>query len=203
MAMSGYGNHSDSELMLLLRESNERALTEIFDRYWHKLLAVALNRLDNLEEAEECVQDVFVKLWKLRESIQLKYSLHTYLSAAVRYRVFDVLDKQYRKTQYASEALENIVESVPAGTLADDYVLEKELMEQIEAAVRLLPEKCQIVYRKSREEGLSHKHIADELHISEKTVEAHLGKAIKDIRGKLTAALPTIMTMLCFHDIHL
>lgn len=200
--MSVYNAHSDQELLLLIGENSERAMTEIFDRYWDKLLAVALNRLDNLEEAEECVQDVFLKLWKLRATIELKYTLYTYLSAAVRYRVIDLLDKQYRKLQYAPEMLSEMQNETSSALSSDRYLLEKELIEQIEASVKLLPEKCQMVYRMSREDGKSHKQIAAQLNISEKTVQAHLTKAIKDIRNNLPVVIPAALTWFCFNDFH-
>jgi RNA polymerase sigma factor (sigma-70 family) len=126
--MSVYSAHSDQELLLLIGENSERAMTEIFDRYWDKLLAVALNRLDNLEEAEECVQDVFLKLWKLRETLELKYTLYTYLSAAVRYRVLDLLDKQYRKLQYAPEMLSEMQNEPPSSLSSDGHLLEKDYL---------------------------------------------------------------------------
>jgi RNA polymerase sigma-70 factor (family 1) len=191
---------TDTQLVLLIKEGNERAMSEIFDRYWHKLLAVALNRLDNLEDAEECVQDVFINLWKLRATLQLKYSLYTYLSAAVRYRVLDLMDKQYRKPKYAREELNDLLEISSDGAAPDSNILLNELLERIEASVKQLPEKCQIVYRMSREDGHSNKKIAEELNISEKTVEAHLTKAIKDIRDNLTVTL--LVVMILFSDIY-
>lgn len=200
--MAGYDTQTDEELVFLLKESDERAMTEIFDRYWDKLLAVAMNRLQHLEEAEECVQDVFIKVWKLRDKLELKYTLNTYLSAAVRYRVIDTLDRQRKRIQYAADVLEEMIEISSADKSPEAHMLEKELIERIEATVKQLPEKCRIVYRMSREEGNSHKEIAQKLDISEKTVEAHLTRAIKDIRGNLTVAMPSILIWFSVNDIH-
>ena len=194
--MTDYGKCSDRDLILLLNNGVQRAMTEIFERYWQKLLAVALNRLDNLEEAEECVQDVFIKLWNLRSNLDIKYSLYTYLSAAVRYRVYDLLDKQYRRADMIIYPIDKAVEIGSEVNMADAYLLQKELLEQIDAAILRLPNKCRTIYRMSREDGRSHKQIADELDISEKTVEAHLTKAIKNLRCDLATEFPAIIVVI-------
>ncbi|MBL4678008.1 MAG: sigma-70 family RNA polymerase sigma factor [Mucilaginibacter sp.] len=192
--MVSLGALSDIELIGLMKAGEQRALAEIFERYWSRLLAVALNRLDNLEEAEECVQDVFLKLWNLRENLELKYTLATYLAAATRYRVMDLLDTQYRK-QMNLVPLDNQDFYLNHYETADARLLEKELLDRIEAAVRQLPEKCRIVYRMSREDGTPNKAIAAELGISEKMVEAHLSRAIKGLRDNLTLVLPPILLL--------
>lgn len=200
--MPVHSKYTDQQLLSLAKAGHERAISEIFERYWHKLLAVALNRLDNLEDAEECVQDVFINLWKIRETLELKYTLYTYLSAAVRYRVLDKMNQQYRKIRFSDTDFSELSELSSENDAADAHLLHLELMDKIDSAVKLLPEKCQIVYRMSRESGFSHKKIAEELSISEKTVEAHLGKAIKDIRKNLTITAPAIVTWILTNDIH-
>ncbi|HWW38177.1 RNA polymerase sigma-70 factor [Pedobacter sp.] len=189
--MNSYGSLSDNELVDLLKEDQQQALSALYFRYWDKLLSVAGNRLDNPEIAEECVQDVFFSLWQRRNDLKLKYSLATYLAVAVKYQVIKQLDKQYRlqdrkdKSLYASQEVFH-----PS---ADEHLLEKELMDRIEVAVNRLPEKCRIVFKLSREHGMTNKQIAADLDISEKTVEAHLSKAIKDLRNDLSAISPLIL----------
>jgi len=184
--MAAYSSHTDHELIALLKQDDLVAFTEIYNRYWDKLLAVAVNRLFIEVEAEECVQDVFLSLWHRRETITLKYSLSTYLWVAVKYQVINRLSsrnaKKYLKTTELRD--EFIVGS------ADEALLEKELIERIEHSVQELPEKCRMVYRLSREEGKSNKEIARELNISEKTVEGHMTRAIKDIRTNLSSVAP-------------
>ncbi len=195
--MARYNHQSDTELLQLLKEGNERAMTAIFNRYWDRLLAVAMNRLNHqLEEAEECVQDVFVRLWRIRERLDLQYSLYTYLSAAIRYRAYDMLDQQHRR-QLPIESFPEGFEQGSEEYAADARLLEKELLDKIEASISQLPTKCQIVYRKSRQEGLSNAEIARQLDIAEKTVEAHLTKAAKDIEDNLNKHLPTILLFVC------
>lgn len=99
--MSDYNHLDDLNLLELLRQDDQKAFTCLYDRYWDSLLLVAFNRLELLHEAEECVQDVFVKLWKYRHGLQLTYSLNTYLHAAIRYRVLDLMASKYKKMKFA------------------------------------------------------------------------------------------------------
>lgn len=171
---------------------------EIYDRYWDKLLAVAVNRLSIEQEAEECVQDVFLSLWRRREGLVLRHELSTYLWVAVKYQVINRLDKRYAKRNFQTTELVDQI-SVPSPEV---YLLEKELMKRIEATVAQLPGKCRMVYRMSREEGKSNKEIAAELNLSEKTVEGHVTRALKDIRTNLTLAVPAFMICSILNDIH-
>lgn len=191
MKAADYNLRSDIELVSLLKKGSEPALAALYLRYWDKLLIVAANRLDDPAEAEECVQDVFFRLWQRREDLQLSHSLATYLAVAVKYRVINAMDKQYRLRNRMGRSYAGLAETSVFS--AEDYLLEKELSEQIATAVNKLPEKCRIVFKLSREQGLAHKQIAAELDISEKTVEAHISKALKAIRSDLATTLPTFV----------
>lgn len=191
--MLDYSAQSDLQLVALLKQSNEKALSELYMRYWDKLLVVAANHLDSPQEAEEVLQDIFFSLWQRRETLELKYSLATYLSVAVKYRIINLMDKQYR-LRHKMEA--RIPDADLLAPSAETTLLEKELMEQIAGAVKRLPEKCRIVFTMSREQGMSHKQIAAELNISEKTVTNHLTKAIKDIKGDLNIYYPALLWLM-------
>lgn len=193
-----YNTCSDHELIALLKQDHQEALTEIYNRYWDKLLAVASNRLDVEEEAEECVQDVFLSLWKRRNELVLKHALSTYLWIAVKYQVINRLDKRYAKRNMQTI---DLVEKVDVWS-PEVYLLEKELMERIEISVRQLPEKCRMIYRMSRDEGKSNKEISKALNISEKTVEGHITKALKDIRSNLNEVVPAFIITYIINEIN-
>ncbi len=197
--MAALSSLPDRELVLLLKEGSEPALTALYLRYWDKLLAVATNRLDDPEEAEECVQDVFFRLWQRREDLQLSHSLATYLAVAVKYRVINAMDKQYRLRNRIERSYPELPEYQVFS--AEHYLLEKELQEQLSASINKLPEKCRIVFKLSREHGLTHKQIATELDISEKTVEAHISKAMKDIRSNLAVTVPAFVAYFINHHL--
>lgn len=184
-----YKELPDEVLVEHLRMDDKRAFTALYERYWERLFHVAAQTLDSAEEAEECVQDIFYSLWSRREALELKHSIHTYLSVAVKYKVIDRLNKKHKNKQMLAEAIQFMVTDAPC---AESYLLEKELLVKLERTISLLPEKCRIVYQLSREKGKSHKQIAEELQISEKTVNNHLVRALRDIKDSITSVIPML-----------
>lgn len=181
--MTPYKSHVDQELVLLMQSGDERVLQEIYDRYWDKMLAVAYNRVGNQEEAEECVQDVFYKLWKLRSDLSIsKNDLSNYLARAVRNQAFNILERRYRQRlkseHYTPETDVNLVSP-------EHQLIVRELQQRIDLSIKSLPPQCQIVFKLSRQEGLSNKEIAQKLNLSENTIKSHLKKANKDIQGDI------------------
>ena len=189
--MSFYKYLSDEQLLSRLRHDDQRAFSELYDRYWRKMFAVAVHRLNDSMDAEECVQDVFSNVWCRRKELEINHTLNTYLATAIKYRAIRLLDRQYKKEKTQLYVAEQFSHA------ADASFIEKELREGIEISVKALPEKCQLIYRLSREQGHSHKQIARQLSISEKAVENQITKAIKVIRRGLASSLPAPL-IICF-----
>ncbi|WP_432713872.1 RNA polymerase sigma-70 factor [Pedobacter sp.] len=180
-----YSVCNDLEIIRYIKKDDCSAFTELYNRYWEKLLVVSLNRLNNLEAAQEIVQDVFTSIWERRSELDIKSTVSSYLAVAVKYRVIDLLaSKAYKvkKTEIQEAILSGFEPSV------EEQYFEKELIKRIEETIQNLPEKCQLVFRLSRESGLTYKQIAEKLKISEKTVEAHMSKALKELRLNLGMA---------------
>lgn len=193
--MAAYKDLSDKELVALLQKSDEQALSALYLRYWDKLFVTAAQRVDRPEDAEEILQDIFIRLWERRNELELTHSLATYLGVAVKYKVIDYRAKQHR--QNAKITFSPIDEQTPAYQLsAEALLLEKELWQSIEQSISRLPEKCRIVFTMSRQEGKTYKQISAELDISEKAVEAHISRALKGIRGDLATGLPVLLLYL-------
>lgn len=197
-----YTQISDAELIELLRHDDQAAMREIFDRYWKKLFGVAVNRLSLPERAEECVSDVLISVWERRASISLRHTLATYLAVAVKYRAMRILAESYQKgLQYTVELKTNEPYDYIESSV-DTYIFEKELLENLEISIKQLPDKCQLVYRMSSEQGMNYKEIAKKLSLSEKTVQAHLTKATKDLRNELGNQYPTFVTSFVVVSLH-
>ncbi|MEZ0453664.1 RNA polymerase sigma-70 factor [Sphingobacterium thalpophilum] len=194
--MLNYKNYSDHELLTLFNTSDERVLIEIYNRYWEKMLAVAFNRLGNLEEAEECVQDVLCKLWKLRSTFSLQNEkLSSYLARAVRNQTFNIIYQNRQKRQKLEGYHQD--ESTIDLLSPERQLIIQELQQQIDRAIKNLPPQCQLVFVLNKNEGLTAKEIADKLNISENTVKSHLKKAKKDL-GNNTEFL----TLLVFFSLY-
>jgi len=178
-----YNQYTDDELLVKLGESKQQALITLYNRYWDKLFVAAGNLLDSAEEAEECVQNVFVGLWKRRESLQLTHKLSTYLATAIKYQALTALARRKREREYLLDP-ENIPE--PIETVSpENELFAKELKQRIEAHISELPPQCQLVFRMSREQDKPVKTIARELGLSENTVKMHLKNANRKLRGDL------------------
>ena len=168
----------------MLKSGNHDAFTAIYRRYWEKLFAIAAHKIKDLSEAEDIVQQLFITIWTRRETLDISSSLNSYLAVAVKYRILKSLDKNYRNRYFSDETADEVLE------IADDSTQQwlefQEVRKRLHYLVESLPEKCKLVYKLSREQGLSQRQIADELNISENTVESHMGRALKTIKGGLS-----------------
>jgi RNA polymerase sigma-70 factor (ECF subfamily) len=184
--MYNYDILDDKELIALLQKNDRHAFTEIYNRYWKKLFSVAANKIKDLSEAEEIVQDIFVSIWNRKDNLTVIDTLGSYLAVSVKYRVIKALDKRNNHQKYSDYA-KGILSFTNNST--EEWVEFEELKSRLSELVAELPEKCQLVYKLSRESGLPQKKIAQEMGISVKTVEAHLSKALKMLRARLNQIL--------------
>jgi RNA polymerase sigma-70 factor (family 1) len=174
---------SDMQLIGRLKADDEAALTMIYRRYWQSLFKAAYNILKDRQACEDIIQELFIKLWDCRAEVEIAISLKAYLYASVRYGVY----RQIRSGSVNSEIFDDLIERLHTPA-THNSIEHKELLLQINQVIDTLPEKCREVYKLSREECLSHKEIAVQLNISTKTVENHLTKALRQLRGSLGTA---------------
>jgi len=175
-----YKTYSDTELTTLLQQGSEESFTEIYNRYWTRLYYLAHQHLRSAVAAEEVVQDVFLALWQKREKLNI-HSLPLYLAAMTRYKVYYIIARQekYRETEIETLKMEPV--TVDEEKAIDD----KLLLEIIEKLSAHLPEKCRLVFIHNKLLDQPLNQVAEELGISIKTAEAHLTKALKNIRTNL------------------
>lgn len=184
--MPEYNILNDNELVSLLSLDDMHAFTEVYNRYWKKLFSIAANKIHDLDDAEEIVQDIFVTLWNRRDKLSIVETLSSYLAVSVKYRVIKLLDKRSNRQKYVDYRMDHVS---TAENSTEQWVEFEELKDRLVLFVAELPEKCRLAYQLSRESGYSQKMIAEEMGISEKTVEAHLGKAIRTLRARLSQFL--------------
>jgi RNA polymerase sigma-70 factor (family 1) len=178
--MNDFGTYEEKELLYKLQSGNVTAFTTIYNQHWKKMFYLAGSKLQNLSEAEELVQDIFLDLWRRREELKITGCLSSYLSACVKYKVINVLAKRNQQERYS------LYSSRLPGLLADNTTEERlrleELQRELMNETEKLPAKCKMVFRLSREHGYTQKQIASHMGISEKTVESHLSKALRTLR---------------------
>lgn len=173
-------DYSDTNLIQALKQNNSKAFTEIYNRYWDKTFTVAANKLGDIFQAQELVQELFLDIWKRRESLSVLDHLDRYLATALKYKIINLRRKRIIEQKYI---LHSKTHDAGAYYSLEQQLQFEELKSRLEKLVTSLPKKCKLVYKLSREEGLAQKDIAARLGIAEKTVEAHLTRALKVLKS--------------------
>jgi len=184
--------NQDTILINRLRSGDESALTELYNRFWQALFVSAYNVLKDKELCEDVIQDIFMNIWHNREKLEINISLKGYMYACARYQVFNQFKKN--KDKIHVELFQEIDKRFQHST-PETLLMHEELVQQINAIIETLPEKCQQVYKLSREEQLTHKEIAERLNISTKTVENHITKALHVIRFSMGSTASVAMVL--------
>ena len=177
--MYHYNICSDHELIALLKEDDHAAFTEIYKRYWKKMLLIAWNHSHDKATSKDIVHDVFMGLWDRRNTVEI-LNLSAFLATSVKFSIFKFYQKESRRTELISQNYQ--FEEL---TNDEDKLDALFLNEYINGIVEEMPEKCRLVFSLSRDLGMKNAEIADKLNITEKGVEANLIRALKIIRAEL------------------
>lgn len=177
-----YSNLPDSTLTALLKEGDQVAFTEIYNRHWKLIYAHVYKMLRDEDDAKDVVQEVFGNLWIKAAAIKSTINISGLLYTAARNKVFDLIEKNKVRSDYIGEIASFI--SDPANEKIDT-IDEKRIIEILEREIQKLPPKMKEIFELSRKENLSHKEIAAKLNISEQTVKKQVQNALKAIKPKL------------------
>jgi len=177
-----------------IRLSNgEQLVEDAFKEHFQGLHRYSYAILKDELMAEEMVQNVFYKLWKNKDSIEITGSMASYLYRSVYNESINYMKHLKVKAAYqvhAARTMENI------NNAAEKLKL-KDLEARLDQALKDLPEQCRTIFQMSRFEELRYVEIAGKLGISVKTVENQMGKALKLLRMKLVDFLPILVILLC------
>ena len=174
---------SDLELVARLRAGDADAFDTIFRRWYPAIVRAAQKIVRDEAVAEELAQEIFLGLWRRRESIDLQGTPQSYLFQSVRNRALNHL----RHSAVQRRGAEVIPLHAPEPPAADANADVHDLAEAYARAREELPPRCREVFDLSRERGLRYAEIAELLGISVKAVEANMGRALKHFRLKLKA----------------
>ena len=171
-----------------MNENFDVTYKALFRKYYPSLIFYA-TRLVGGEEAEDVVQDVFVELWRRKDSIEIGDQIQAFLYRAVYTRALNVLKHRNVEDGYCA-AMEEINQKRAEFYQPDNNEIirrieDRELRKEIYNAINELPDKCRMVFKLSYLHDMKNKEIADTMGVSLRTVEAHMYKALKLLRDKL------------------
>ncbi len=180
--MKNLKQYTDAELFDLVKSGDSFAFSEIYNRYWEVLFRHAYRLIKDKDLAKDIVQEVFVSLWDKIEELDLQFSVNAYLYKSVRNKILNLIEKDKVRNNY----LESLAVFINSSEAITDYRLRERLLaEKIEMEIAGLPSKMRQIFEMSRKQNLSHKQIAEELSLSDKTVKKQMSNAIKILRLKL------------------
>ena len=186
--------YDEKELLAKIATGDERAFRKLFDLYKERFYAVALKMTRSDEVAGDIVQDVFMNIWSKRESLADVVNPSSYFFTAVYRRVYH----HYRKTALEKKLLQAVPVVKESVNTTDEMVLAHESNELISQAISKLPPQQQLVFKLTKQEGLSREDIAQQLKISPNTVRNHLADALKFIRTFLRNSTLTFLILFWF-----
>ena len=172
-----------------IKASDEKAFNRLFGQLWEPLYNYAFSLLEDKALAKDMVQDVWMNFWERRQEIE-NNNIKAYLYKAVRFRVFKELRDSRLKESHL-EALKTIYKE----DSAEESVVPnpEETKELLDKKLAVLPDKCREVFKLSRLDGLKNKEIAEELGISESTVENHITRAFKLLKKRPALPLSVLL----------
>jgi len=173
----------EKELIERVQQGDQTAFELLFRFYYPGLVVYANQFTVDRNEAEEIVQDFFVRFWQKHSHIKPSESLKNYFFSCVKNSSLNLLKHKKIEINYIRE-LQQLSESENL-TYHPDLFIVSELQEKIENAIALLPEKCREVFIMSRIQGLKNEEIASILDLSKRTVETQISKAMKVMRIEL------------------
>ncbi len=182
-----------NELIVSLRKGEKSAYLAVYNDFYGLMYHLSLHYLHDSKISEEIVQDTFLKLWEIRESLNPQFNLRNFLYTITKNNCLNYLRNQkvilrhqenlkYLEMQFNYEALEKL----------GNYIEFEELRKKIDQAIDALPEEIRETFLLSRFEELQYKEISERQSISIKTVEARMTRALKILRTELKDFLAVI-----------
>jgi len=172
----------EKTLIQRLINGDQTAFELLFRFYYPGLVTFASQIVLDADEAEEIVQDFFVKLWAGRREIKKSETLKSYFFTSVKNRAFNYLKKE-KINEKVRDELREMIET--DRLYQPDLFVESELQARIKSAFEKLPSRTNEVFSLSRFKGFSNDEIAGQLNISKLTVETHISNALKILREEL------------------
>ena len=173
---------NDYKYIQRLIAGDKSAFTIVYDLYAEKVYGLAFKFLKDKEQSEEIVQETFIKLWLSSENLDVHGNLWLYLFVISKRLSLNALKQICRSKDLTKKLAHELTEVL---NTTEENVFLRDLEQYTDKVIATLPRQQQLAYTLSRNEGLSHKEIREQLHISPYTVNNHIVEALKTIKAKL------------------
>lgn len=179
-------------LIEALKKGNEEAYKYLMKSFNNRLIGYAIALVKNPDQAQDIVQNVYLKLWRFRNRLDDNFPLKSYLFKSVYNEFVD----QYRRGQLILPLEQSSNQLL--GEIAETYTYEEVelLMARVGKEIEKLPKKSKEVFVLSKKEGLTNIEISEYLNVSVKTVEAHITKSFSLLREKLGTNIDLYLFMM-------
>ena len=178
---------TNKELLIRLKDGDILAFDEIYNKFCKKLFGFVFQHIKHEADAEEIVQEVFIKIWESRNKIDVYSSFDSFIftiayNATISLIRKRITDKKYIEHIHSLQSLDN------GGEIIDEIQF-KELTDKIQMLLNKLTPRQKEVFLLSRDEGLTHDQIAQKLNISPNTVKNHLVTVLSFLKSNIDTTL--------------
>jgi RNA polymerase sigma-70 factor, ECF subfamily len=170
----------DEDLLAMLEQDSTIAFEELYVRYKGKLKTFCVFILKSETVAQDMVQEIFIKIWLNRKELNTGQSFSHYVYTLAKNQSLNELRSAKRK-----DLLENILllqQEEQSTTSADTQLIFDEYQKMLEEAIAKLPDQKRRIFQMSRQEGLSHKEIAEQMGLSPHTIQTHVSDSLRFIK---------------------
>ena len=172
-------NFDEVELLTRLKKGDKEAYLLLYDRYHLSIYNWALKLVKIPQLAEDIVQEVFLKIWQIKERLNPQQSFPAFIYRISRNKAFTILKKISTDEKLCSQVMTRLA-IYPES--AENRVLWKQYEQLLINAVEQLPSQRQKVFKLCRHQGKTYEEVAEELGISRNTVKEHMVMAVKNIK---------------------
>ncbi len=180
--MKQYQNLSDKKLVYLIANEDKTAYQKLFEEYAPRIYSFSLKYLNNKSDAEELVQDVFLKIWEKRKTLDASLNIKAFIFKIAVNTIYDFIRRKNIEHAFEDYARLNY-------TTNENYtwhdVIFKEMQQKLESLMAQLPEQQQKIFKLSKLEGCSNDEIAQKMKLSKRTVENHLYRSLSFLKKHL------------------
>ena len=173
---------TEKEYLVALKNNDIQAFDKLFKEYGKRLYYYAYGYLKSKTEAEEVVQEVFLKIWRNRKQLKPDLSFKAYIFKIAYHHILELFEQLTKKQAYQHEIVNEAIRFTDDTNERLNYQM---LLEKVESLIQKLPPRQSEILLKRKKEGIPVKEIARQLGISPKTVENHLTEALKTIKSGL------------------